>query len=82
MAAAVAHGRADVGVGIEYAARIYNLDFIPLAEEVMDFAVNRESLKKRVVNMFVDALRSREFAKTLSRMPGYRVLRDTGEFIA
>jgi len=82
VAAAVAHGRADVGVGIEYAAHVYNLDFIPLGEEIMDFAINRESLDKEVVKVFVDTLRGREFAEVLSRMPGYRVVKDTGEFIA
>ncbi|RLG83814.1 MAG: molybdopterin biosynthesis protein [Thermoprotei archaeon] len=82
VAAAVAHGRADVGVGIEYVARAYKLEFIPLAEEVLDFAIPRDRLGKKGVGEFIKTLRSDEFRKVLESMPGYRVLSSTGEVIA
>jgi len=42
VAAAIAQGRADLGVCIEYAARLYGLDYIPLTWEEYDFAINKE----------------------------------------
>ncbi|MDI9619361.1 MAG: molybdopterin biosynthesis protein [Candidatus Nezhaarchaeota archaeon] len=81
VAAAVAHGRADVGVGIEYAARAYNLSFKPLTWEVMDFAVPSERLQKASVERFREALRSRRLAEALKAIPGYELLKNSGELI-
>ena len=39
---AVAAGRADCGLGIFAAARMLNLDFIPLERERFDFIVPKE----------------------------------------
>ncbi|MCD6301438.1 MAG: molybdopterin biosynthesis protein, partial [Staphylothermus sp.] len=46
VAAAVKHGRADVGIGAEVAARMYDLDFIPLTWENYDFLIKKSSLNK------------------------------------
>lgn len=82
VAAAVAQGRADVGVAIEVAARQYGLDFIPLTEEIFDFVIHRERLKKPHVKLFIDTLSSKEFATTLAgRLQGYRPLAETGRII-
>uniref|UniRef100_A0A7C3J243 Molybdopterin biosynthesis protein n=1 Tax=Candidatus Methanomethylicus mesodigestus TaxID=1867258 RepID=A0A7C3J243_9CREN len=72
VAAAVAHGRADLGVGVESAARAYGLDFIPIKYEEYDFIVSPESANKKSVKIFLECLRSKEFAEMLERMPGYR----------
>lgn len=72
VAAAVAHGRADLGVGVESAARAYGLDFIPIKHEEYDFVVSPESSNKKSVKIFLKCLRSKEFAEILERMPGYR----------
>lgn len=43
LALAIAAGRADVGLGIEAAARQFNLDFVPLVEERFDLLVWRKA---------------------------------------
>jgi putative molybdopterin biosynthesis protein len=42
LAQALAEGRADAGLGIEAAARIYGLDFIPLTRERYDLVIPAE----------------------------------------
>ena len=46
VAAAVAQGRADVGMGVRYAAELYGLDFIPLGWEEYDLVVRVDVLDK------------------------------------
>ena len=79
VAAAVASGRADAGLGIEAAARAYGLDFIPLAEERYDFLVRRDRLGKREVSLLVEILRSEEFREALEEIPGIRPSDGMGE---
>ncbi len=81
VAAAVAQGKADVGVGIRAAAAMYGLDFIPLGWEGYDFAVPIDRLEKDSVRAFLNMLRSDEFRKALSKLPGYRVPNDIGTII-
>jgi putative molybdopterin biosynthesis protein len=79
VAAAVAHGRADVGVGIRTVAEMYGLDFIKIGDESFDFLVARDRLDKPAVQSFLGALRSREFASLLVvRAPGLRPGPSTG----
>jgi len=46
VAAAVAQGRADVGVGVRYAAELYGLHFIPIGWEQYDLLARKEVLDK------------------------------------
>lgn len=46
VAAAVAQGRADVGMGVRYAAELYGLDFIPVGWEQYDLVARREVVDK------------------------------------
>ena len=80
-AAAVAQGRADVGLGIRAAAEMYGLDFIPLGWENYDFLVSSKRLGKRAVRAFLDRLKSDGFKKQISSIPGYRVPNDLGEIV-
>mgnify|MGYP000598434069 CR=1 FL=1 len=79
VAAAVASGRADAGIGIEAAARAYGLDFIPVAEERYDFLVRRDRMEKREVSLLVEILRSDEFRAALEELPGIRPSEGMGE---
>ncbi len=81
VAAAIAQGRADMGLCIEYAARIYNLEFIPVAWEEYDFAVHKSSLAKFSVKRFIEYLRSEEARKIVSSLPGYQPKDDMGKVI-
>jgi molybdopterin molybdochelatase len=80
VAMAIIQGRADVGLSLEAVARVFDLDFIPVGEEIYDFAVRRERLEKPAVRRFLGALASREFAELLPKeLPGYRTLPETGK---
>ncbi|WP_243678902.1 substrate-binding domain-containing protein [Vulcanisaeta distributa] len=81
VAAAVAQGKADAGVGIRAAAAMYGLDFIPLGWESYDFAIPIDRLEKDSVKAFLSMLRSSEFRDALSKLPGYKVPNDIGEVI-
>ncbi len=56
VAAAVAQGKADAGIGIKQAADLYGLDFIPLTWEEYDIIINRESINKQSVKSFMKLL--------------------------
>ncbi len=79
VASAIAQGRADVGVAIEYVAEIYGLDFIPLGEEIFDFAVRKDRLKKAAVQGFLEALSSDVFHSKILFLKGYIPLPETGQ---
>jgi putative molybdopterin biosynthesis protein len=82
VALAVFQSRADVGIGLEYYALKYNLDFIPLVDEEYDFLVLRERLDRAIVTNFLEALKSREFQKMLpEQFKGYKVTEKTGKMI-
>lgn len=81
VAAAVAQGRADAGIGIRAAAALYGLDFISLGWEHYDFLVQIPRLSKASVARFLERLRSDEFLEKLSALPGYRAAENAGEVI-
>lgn len=81
VALAVKHGRADVGIAVEYVARQYGLEFLPLTWEQYDFLVNKESLEKKEVRKFIESLRSPEVIKIISNAPGYRAPENIGFFM-
>ena len=56
VAAAVAQGRADWGVAIQWVARHHQLGFLPLADEHYDFAVPRSRLRRPGVRAFTQLL--------------------------
>ena len=82
VAAAVAHGRADVGVGIRTVAEVYGLDFVKISDESFDFLLARDRLDKPAVQSFLSALRSKEFASLLNvKAPGLRPSPSTGTIL-
>lgn len=74
VAATVAGGSADVGVGIQAAAARYDLDFVPLIEERYGFALRRAALKTEAGEAFLRRLSGRTFRQRLLALPGYRPL--------
>ncbi|MGB9729056.1 MAG: molybdopterin biosynthesis protein [Thermoprotei archaeon] len=83
VAAAIAQGRADVGVAIKSVADAYDLDFIPIGEEFYDFLIPIDRLEKTSVKKFINTLKSQEFANELQkRLSGYKIHKDTGQIIS
>ncbi len=81
VAAAVAHGRADVGVAVGYVANLYGLDFIPLAEEHYDLAVRKDRLQKPGVKRLLQTLDSQRFREELLKLSHYSPHPKTGKKI-
>jgi molybdate transport repressor ModE-like protein len=78
VAAAIASGVADVGVGIEAAARRLKLDFVPLFVEDYYLLGKRETIERADVEAIVSFLKSEDFASLVRGIPGYDTSR-TGE---
>jgi putative molybdopterin biosynthesis protein len=81
IAAAVAQGRADVGLAIRTVAEHYGLDFIPVREEKYDFAIPEDRFEKPEVRAFIEALQSGDFRQALEGTPGLRTTRETGRIL-
>jgi putative molybdopterin biosynthesis protein len=73
VAAAVAAGTADAGMGILSAARIYGLGFIPLCEEQYDLLFAQDALELESVKRLLEVLASPEFARRLEALGGYTI---------
>ncbi len=71
VAAIIAKGSADAGLGIYSAARIYDLGFIPLWNEEYDFLVSESALEQENVKRFLEILKSDELKQRLEKMGGY-----------
>jgi putative molybdopterin biosynthesis protein len=71
VALVVKQGRADVGIAVGYAAKLYDLDFIPLKWEEYDFLIPKNRLEKTLVKEFLAALRDRELLERVARFPEY-----------
>ena len=81
VAAAVASGRADAGLGIQSAATAFDLDFVPLARERYDLVIPTEMLGSAPVSAAIDAIRSPAFAEGVRGLGGYDT-RETGRVAA
>ena len=71
VAAAVAAGDADCGLGIYSAAIMMGLDFIPVCNEEYDIAVPLQYLKLDMIKEFIEVIKSREFKNELDKLGGY-----------
>lgn len=71
VAAAIAGGSADAGMGIESAARAMDLDFIPVGPEEYDFAIPVRFLELPHVQYFLEILKSEEFKERVESLGGY-----------
>ena len=71
VAAAVASGRADCGLGIAAAAGALELDFIPLFKERYDLIIPREHLGSVLLNPLMDVLADPAYRKMVASLPGY-----------
>lgn len=73
VAAQIAAGTADCGLGILSAARIYDLDFIPVCSEQYDLLAPVGALDDPRVRAFLDILGGEAFAARLRALGGYIV---------
>jgi putative molybdopterin biosynthesis protein len=71
VAAAVASGEADVGLGIEAAAQAHGLRFVPLADEDYFLVCLKPTLETPGVQALRQALASPGWSAALKALPGY-----------
>jgi putative molybdopterin biosynthesis protein len=82
VAAAIAHGDADVGPGIEAAARAAGLDFVPLADEDYLLACLRDGLDSEPLQRLRSLLGGDDWAAALNSLPGYLPSPQAGQVLA
>lgn len=73
VAAAVASGRADCGLGIAAAAQALGLDFIPLYQERYDLIIPADNYESPLLSPLLALLQEREFRQAVAALPGYEV---------
>ncbi len=82
VAAAILHGKVDVGLGIRTVAEQNGLDFIPHSRERFDFAIGKSRIHKNSIRLFLETLKSEEFKQTLDKeAPGLCADDETGNQI-
>ena len=73
VAAAVASGVADAGVGIRAAARALDLGFVPLAHERYDLVIPQAHYQSPLLRPLLDLLHDEAFRAAVASLPGYDV---------
>lgn len=73
VAAAVASGAADAGLGIRAAAQALGLDFVPLAQERYELVIPQAHYESVLLRPLLDLLHDARFRTAVAAMPGYDV---------
>jgi putative molybdopterin biosynthesis protein len=73
VAAAVASGRADCGLGIAAAAQALDLTFVPLYQERYDLVIPRIFSESELLHPLFQVLVEPGFKASVARLPGYDV---------
>lgn len=71
VAAQIACGSADAGMGIYSAAKLYDLDFLPVCTEQYDLLIPDSVWDSPAVRRLIETLGSPEFRARLERLGGY-----------
>lgn len=80
VAAAVAGGTADCGLGILSAAKALGLEFVPVAEERYDLLMTKEFYESEAGQVLLSVMTSGEFRRQVEALGGYSC-RDTGKTV-
>src|SRR3990167_1493374 len=75
VAAYVACGMAGVGFGVEAAARMFGLAFIPMAREHYCLLCHQDSLALPAMGALLEVLQHPEFQARIGQLPGYALSR-------
>lgn len=81
VAAYIASGMADVGVGVRTAAQRFKLDFIPLVRERYFFAVRRDAVDEPLMRQFLKVLLLPAYHARVNELTGYDAT-DTGKIFS
>lgn len=67
----IAKGEADAGMGVHAAAKLYDLDFIPIYSEQYDLLIPDAMKNHPGIIEIIDILKSEEFAEKAAMLGGY-----------
>ena len=82
MAAAIAEGEADIGLGTSRVSRqLDGIELIPLLEERFDLVIKKEQLESKAVQAMIKVMSSPSFRKEISHFSG-NDHRDMGKIVA
>jgi putative molybdopterin biosynthesis protein len=73
VAAAIASGRADCGLGIAAAAQALGLDFIPLYQERYDLIIPQCYYEADLLQPLLELLKDDDFKNSVAKLPGYNI---------
>ena len=73
VAAQIAADSADAGLGIYSAAKMYDLDFIPVCIEQYDLLIPDHAWDTPMVQKLIETMKSEQFRQRLEDMGGYTV---------
>jgi len=73
VAASIAAGTADTGLGIYSVAQAFGLDFVPIYQEQYDLLVLEDALQLDALQKLLDVMRSEAFAERLAKLGGYKL---------
>jgi putative molybdopterin biosynthesis protein len=73
VAAAIASGRADCGMGIAAAAQALDLEFVPLFQERYDLVIPKQFAESDLMAPLLELLADHRFREAVSQLPGYDV---------
>lgn len=79
VAACIAAGQADVGLGIASAAQAQGLDFLPLMQEAYWLVCHRSALESSAVQALRGILQDPSWQQQLSQLMGYTVSLSSGD---
>ena len=81
VAAYIASGMADAGVGMRAASDQFKLDFTPLVREQYYFALRRDALEEPAMVLLLDLMRTPAYQQLVGALPGYDA-GGTGELVS
>jgi len=81
VAAAVASGRADCGLGIPAAAQSLDLDFVPLFQETYQLIIPKIFAESELLAPLFIVINNKDFHDTVAAMPGYNIS-EMGKLVA
>ena len=73
VAALISAGSADAGLGIYSAAKLYDLDFLPICDEQYDLLIPDHAWDTPMVQKLLEILKSDGFSKRLDALGGYSI---------
>ena len=73
VAALIASGNADCGLGIYTAAKMYDLDFIEICTEEYDILIDEKAYDSEQVQILLAMIKSDKFKERLKEIGGYEV---------